>query len=129
MIGLSAPQLGHSVRLIAYQIQDKALIKERNLSKHVPLTFLVNPKIISKSGIKGELVEREWCESMPQYSGLVKRAEAIHVHALDLEGKLVDKKYSGLLARIIQHEMDHLEGINFTDIMEKKSLQHDSLIK
>lgn len=125
VMGLSAPQIGDLERIIAFEIKDKKTLRDRGLEKPVPLTFLVNPKIISRFG--EEIIEREWCESIPLYSALVKRQQSIHVTALDLEGNKVDRKYSGLLARIIQHEIDHLDGVCFVDKMEKKSLLHDSL--
>jgi peptide deformylase len=68
--------------------------------------------------------EYEFCISVPTYSGLVRRANQIHIKALDIEGKVVDRKYSGFLARVIQHEMDHLEGTTFVDKMEPKSIRH-----
>jgi peptide deformylase len=60
---------------------------------------------------------------------VVKRPSSIHVKALDIDGKLVDRQYTGLLARIIQHEIDHLDGISFVDRVEKQTLRHDQYLE
>jgi peptide deformylase len=126
VIGMAAPQVGIPMRLIAYQIKDDLLLKEHNLSKPVELTFLVNPVITSSTGSEAGY---EFCESIPQYSGVVKRNQKITVDALDLDGNLIkNKKYEGLLARVIQHEVDHLEGRCFVDVMERGSFRHDKYL-
>jgi peptide deformylase len=122
VIGLSAPQVGYSSRIIAYQVSDPKLVLTEKLEP-VPLTFLINPEI-QKTGNKIQH-QYEFCESIPNYSGLVPRNTSINVKALDLDGNLVNRTYNGFLARIIQHEIDHLDGICFIDKMEKKSLRHD----
>ncbi|KAJ3301503.1 hypothetical protein HDV03_000718 [Kappamyces sp. JEL0829] len=128
VIGLSANQLGHSVRMIAYQIKDPQTLKEKGLKEPVPLTFLVNPHIVSTTGPETAVAEYEFCESVPLYSGVVKRPLTIHVQALDLEGRKVDRKYTGFVARVIQHEIDHLDGICFVDRVEKQTLRHDAYL-
>ena len=126
VIGLAAPQVGYSMRVIAYQIKDELLLKEQKLAKPVDLTFLVNPVIKSSAGSE---LNYEFCESIPQYSGIVKRHQSITVDALDLDGNLVkSKKYEGLLARVIQHEIDHLNGRCFVDVMETGSFRHDKYL-
>ncbi|KAI8899770.1 peptide deformylase [Globomyces pollinis-pini] len=127
LLGFAAPQMGHSIRLIAYQIQDESSMKESNVDKKIPLTFLINPMltVLDKRPESKWNLEYEFCESIPSYSGLVRRPDSIHIKALDVNGNLVDRKYSGLLARIIQHEVDHLNGICFIDKMEPASFRHD----
>lgn len=86
VIGLAAPQVGHSFRLIAYQLQDQEVLKSNGIQNMVPLTFLVNPvlKVVDNT----EKAEYEFCESIPSYSGIVRRPLAIHVSALDLNGNV-----------------------------------------
>jgi peptide deformylase len=74
---------------------------------------LVNPEIIRRSEA---LVEgKEGCLSMPGWYGLVERAEWIEVKALNEHGKKINLQVDGLLARIFQHEIDHLNGVLFVD--------------
>jgi peptide deformylase len=125
VVGLSAPQVGHSVRIIGYQIKDKQLIQENNLEAAIPPTYLINPEmtIIDKNADKWK-AEYEFCISIPTYSGLVRRSNHIQVKAYNENGKLIDQEFKGFFARVIQHEMDHLEGMTFVDRMEPKSFRH-----
>lgn len=98
-VGLAAPQVGISKRVIVVDIGD-GLFK------------LVNPEIISSSGIQDG---PEGCLSVPNIVGNVKRCEHIKVKALNENGDEVVIDASGYLARAFQHEIDHLNGIIFTD--------------
>jgi len=80
---------------------------------------LINPKIVSA---KGEQLGVEGCLSVPGLQGEVKRAEEIVVKGTDLSGKSVKIKVQGLLARVFQHEVDHLNGTLFIDRAEPDSL-------
>lgn len=126
VIGLSAPQLGYSLQIIAFQIKDKQLIKEQKLKHDIPLTFLINPKIeVLKMA---ETEEFEFCESLPDYSALVRRPSMIKVEAIGIDGQHLSQIFNGLVSRIIQHEVDHLNGILYTDKMVSKSLRHDCYV-
>lgn len=103
-IGLAAPQVGVSRRLIVIAFQKE------------PLT-LFNPEI-SKKSFKKEAAE-EGCLSLPGVFGLVKRHHKISVAALDKFGKKINFAAEGMLARVIQHEVDHLNGILFIDKIKK----------
>lgn len=103
-IGLAAPQVGFSVRLILIALGNK-------------LMALINPEIINFSWRK-EVLE-EGCLSVPQKFGPVKRAKIIKVKALDENGKIIKFKAKDLFARVIQHEVDHLNGILFIDRAKK----------
>jgi peptide deformylase len=105
-IGIAAPQVGESIRLVIINQKDKPLI-------------MINPRIITKS-IRTEIAE-EGCLSVPGVFGMVKRAKKIKATALDASGKQYVLKAEGLLARVIQHEVDHLNGILFIDKMIKKT--------
>ena len=99
-IGLAAPQVGASKRLIAVFLKDK------------PEVFL-NPKILRKSR-KTNIIE-EGCLSFPGLFLKIKRAKDIDLEYLNLNGERIKMKVEGLLARVFQHEIDHLDGILFID--------------
>jgi len=104
-IGLAAPQVGVSSRLV---IIDNSLGKGRS-----PLV-MINPRIISS---EGSAVQEEGCLSLPETYGQVKRAQVIEVAYIDPSGKEVRMVAEDLLARVIQHEIDHLHGLLFIDRM------------
>ncbi|MFH0779538.1 MAG: peptide deformylase [Parcubacteria group bacterium] len=103
-IGLAGPQIGELLSVIAVQHKDEAIV-------------LINPKICGKSF--GKIVMEEGCLSVPGVFGLVKRPKSIRVKAFNQEGKAVDFKADSILARVIQHEVDHLDGILFIDKLQK----------
>ncbi|MBI2846332.1 MAG: peptide deformylase [Chloroflexi bacterium] len=109
-VGLAANQVGVLLRLIVIQIPEQD-----------PLV-LVNPKIVKRSG---ERIIPEGCLSIPGYRGEVKRSERVLARALDLDGKEVRIKADELLAQAIEHEIDHLDGILYTDRLESL----DKLVK
>jgi len=101
-VGLAAPQVGVSKRLVMVDVGDGQ-----------GLQVLINPKIIKK---EGELEEGlEGCLSVPGIWGDVKRQLKITVKALNRKGKGITFESAGFRARAIQHELDHLDGILFTD--------------
>ena len=100
-VGLAAPQIGESIRVLVAEYEDE----------HVAL---VNPEILKKSD--EILLGTEGCLSIPGVVGEdVPRAAAVTVKARDPKGKEVRIKAEGWFARILQHEIDHLDGILFTD--------------
>jgi peptide deformylase len=109
-IGLAAPQVGELKRVIVIHP-----IKERSLeekSKKIPQVF-INPEIIKRS--KETLVDEEGCLSFPGLFLKIKRAKEVEIEALDKYGEQVQIKAEGLPARVLQHEIDHLDGILFID--------------
>lgn len=101
-VGLAAPQIGISKRVIVIDPHDESS----------GLLQLVNPEIVSQEGwVKGP----EGCLSIPGYQGEVYRYEKIRVVALDRNGHKVWIDAEGFLARIFQHEIDHLDGVLYTD--------------
>jgi peptide deformylase len=81
---------------------------------------MINPKITERS--KETILREEACISLPNCTGMVKRHKAITIEFLDIQGKKQNKKYKEFNAVIIQHEIDHLDGILFMDkIVKKKS--------
>jgi peptide deformylase len=101
-IGLAAPQIGKSIRLCIIDLEHMGL----------PPFTLVNPKITRKSFKKIEM--EEGCLSIPGIFGVVKRPAKITVEAQNLDGEKHKFQADGMLARVIQHEVDHLDGILFT---------------
>ncbi|MGO9016138.1 MAG: peptide deformylase [Dissulfurispiraceae bacterium] len=105
-VGLAAPQVGVSKRLIVIDVSTR---EEKS-----PLIVLVNPQIIEADGF----VEfEEGCLSVPEYITLITRAERTVVKGLDRKGAPVEIEGTGLLARALQHEIDHLDGVLFIDRM------------
>eukprot|EP00842_Homolaphlyctis_polyrhiza_P005712 jgi/Hompol1/6141/HPOL_000510-RA len=130
VLGLAASQVGHPIRLIAFQITDSQTLREKHIDKPVPRTFIVNPEmtILDKTPPEQWPIDYEFCESIPGYSGLVRRANHIYVKGLDLEGKPMIMSVKGFVARVVQHEMDHLNGELFVDKMERQSFRHDDYV-
>ena len=105
-IGLAAPQVGRSIRLI---VVDVTTGQDAPREPHI----LFNPKVVEKDGAS---VAEEGCLSIPGVWADVERPEKITVEALEKDGKpLVLKDIDGMFARCIQHEIDHLDGVLFVD--------------
>lgn len=98
-VGLAAPQVGISKRMFAAQ------------TAKGPRVF-INPKILKKSGREAA---EEGCLSLPKVWLKVKRAKEIVITAIDINGKKIETKAGGIFARILQHEIDHLNGILIID--------------
>lgn len=102
-IGLAAPQIGESLRLIVIDPQEEG----------VAPFVVINPRIVSFS----EELDRaeEGCLSLPGLREVVERPLQVAVEGLDREGKPTRIEADGLVARILQHEVDHIDGIMFLD--------------
>lgn len=103
-IGLAAPQIGVGKRVI---VADISPVEEQSR----PLA-LVNPEIVRKEGQEEGM---EGCLSVPGVEGTVCRAASVTVRGMNESGDPVTMEVSGLLARVLQHEIDHLDGILFID--------------
>jgi peptide deformylase len=110
-VGLAAPQVGVSQRIIVVETPD-----DESEPGSGRLYVLINPEIIKTSPELEE--DQEGCLSIPSYAGLIKRHSAITVKGLNRGGKEVRIKATGFLARVFQHEIDHLDGVLFTDRLE-----------
>ncbi|AQS55555.1 MAG: peptide deformylase [Novibacillus thermophilus] len=102
-VGLAAPQIGVSKRVVVIDVGDG-------------LIELVNPEIVET---KGEQIGPEGCLSIPNVVGEVKRANYCRVKAQDRNGNPVEYEGEAFLARALQHEVDHLNGVLFIDIAER----------
>lgn len=104
-LGLAAPQIGRSLRLFVYDLKEGD-----DHPRHTGV--LINPEFVSKSGTQtGE----EGCLSVSDYRTQVARANKVAVRGLDRNGKEITVEGEGLMARLLQHEMDHLDGMVFVD--------------
>ncbi len=112
-IGLAAPQVSVSKQVIVVELPEE--YKEVEPLSGKPLVF-INPEIIKSS--REEVSGEEGCLSIPGYVGEVWRSKWIVVRALDKNGKKFRLKAKDLLARVIQHEIDHLHGVLYIDRIE-----------
>lgn len=107
-VGLAAPQVGVSKRFIVVTDHDRTFT-------------LINPEIVAYSEHK--VPEVEGCLSIPGVQGEVQRPEKVVVRATDIDGKQIEIKTGGLLARVFQHEIDHLNGIVYLDRTEPSTME------
>jgi len=110
-VGLAAPQIGLSIRLIVIDAAEMEIEDDPSLKDFRKV--LINPLIIEKSGEKW--VFNEGCLSLPAIREDVERHSVIKIRYYDENFNLHEEVYDGVKARIIQHEYDHLEGILFVD--------------
>jgi peptide deformylase len=101
-VGLAAPQVGRSTRLLVYDVGEGGVA-------------LANPKLFDEWG---EEIGEEGCLSLPGLYYPLRRFQRVGAEAFDLEGKAVTIEADGLLARVLQHEVDHLDGVLFVDRLE-----------
>lgn len=197
VVGLAAPQIGHNIRVIAYEIKTASVKTAMTINplgikdtKAVPLTFIINPSYTPLTELYGERyktqntqhehkphtipitlqqqrhqqhdhhsteqpakpnvlaetntqsdtaggqnlpelsrsafsLDYESCECVPTYNAVVRRCDQILVKGYDINGKKLSFFSEGLESRIIQHEVDHLDGVLFTDKMEGTTLRHE----
>lgn len=109
-VGISAPQVYQPVRLFIMASHPNARYPQAPLMEP---TAIINPKIVSHS----KSTEKDWegCLSVPGIRALIPRWTDIRVSYVNQKGDMISTKYSGFLARIFQHELDHLNGIVFLD--------------
>ncbi len=105
-VGLAAPQVGLLQQIIVLEVSQN---KRYPQAANIKLDVLINPRIINSS--EQEEFAWEGCLSLPNLRGRIARSTHITYQAFDAEGKLSKKSVSGFHARIIQHEIDHLNGI------------------
>jgi peptide deformylase len=109
-VGLAAPQIGVNKRILVHDshASDPEYDKEER-----EITALINPEIIASYG--SFISEDEGCLSVVEYRASVKRYERVTVRALNIDGKQMEFDAEGILSVIMQHEIDHLDGILFID--------------
>ena len=110
-VGLAAPQIGVNRRILVYDTHAADPETEDDTRE---FTALINPEIIAKSQ-ETFISENEGCLSVVDFRSDVKRHERVTVRAMNIDGKKLEFDADGLLAVIMQHEIDHLDGILFID--------------
>lgn len=124
-VGLAAPQVGVGVRLVV--VEDRAEYQagipaeELAARERKPVGFhvLINPRLVVEDPTPMEY--HEGCLSVSGYAALVRRARGVRVEALDENGSPISISAQGWYARILQHEVDHLDGTLYVDRMEARS--------
>ncbi len=114
-IGLAAPQVGVMLRMITVEVPDDYYEEGAPGASLI----LLNPEIVKATGRQED--PPEGCLSIPHWVGQVPRAAKIVVKARDLDFREIRIRADGMVARALQHEIDHLDGILFTDRVEDKS--------
>lgn len=104
--GLAAPQIGVNQRIVVFGFEHNPRYPQ---APEIPLTVLINPQITALSDQKEE--QWEGCLSVPDMRGLVPRYTHIHYAGFNQKGEAVSREVSGFHARVVQHEVDHLDGI------------------
>jgi len=112
-LGLAAPQVSVLYHIIGIDVGEGFLT-------------IINPRLVHKAG---EQVGIGGCLSIPGFEGEVKRAHKVIVEGLDIAGESIKVEGEGLLARALQHEIDHLNGILFIDRAEESTLRKISSTK
>jgi len=128
-VGLAAPQIGKALRLFIVDGKPMDESEEGGEDTRDFKKIFINPRIIQQEG--EEWAFEEGCLSIPGIREEVWREETILLHYQDENGTVHEEKFSGIKARIIQHEYDHIEGILFTDHVKgiKKQLLKGKLNK
>ncbi|MCP3101671.1 peptide deformylase [Myxococcus sp. K15C18031901] len=124
-VGLAAPQVGVGVRLVVVEdrAEYQAGVPPADLAARerspVPFHVLINPRLVVEDATPAEF--HEGCLSVTGFTALVARARSVRVEALDERGQPVTVRGTGWYARILQHELDHLDGTLYLDRMETRS--------
>ncbi len=108
-VGLAAPQVGVSLRVIVLQMPEEEPIA------------IINPKIVKRAG---EQEVNEGCLSIPGYFGEMKRSASVTVKGQDRQGKAIRLKATGLMAEVLEHEIDHLNGTLYLHHLESQDKLH-----
>ncbi|HEY2071287.1 MAG TPA: peptide deformylase [Rhizomicrobium sp.] len=118
--GLAAPQVHVPLRIVIFQApgerSDPGLAEDERFDHTAPLTVLINPEI----QVLGPEKEAGWegCLSVPGLRGVVARSAHIRYAGFDLEGRRIERVARGFHARVVQHEVDHLDGILYPQRMD-----------
>lgn len=112
-VGLAAPQIGLDKRMTAVYIEDED-------GNTVHDYMLINPKVKSHSVTETYLPAGEGCLSVDEsHPGLVHRHQRVKIKALDIDGNEIELKLNGMPAVVLQHELDHLDGVLFYDRIDR----------
>lgn len=120
-VGLAAPQVDVRKKIAIIYIPESASLLREDVRTY-PIHTIINPEYspITEDGIAADF---EGCYSVKSVYGKVKRYKSINLKYQDEEGNSIEKKVSGFYARVLQHEIDHLNGILITDRLTPKCIQ------
>ena len=104
--GLAAPQIGENVRVVIFEVDDNPRYPDR---EPIPFTVLINPDLTPVSA--EQVDDWEGCLSVPGMRGLVPRYPVLRYTGYDQFGTFIDRTVDGFHARVVQHEVDHLDGV------------------
>jgi len=127
---MAAPQIGQNVRMFVSEVRKTKLRKKQSVKNIDELRVYINPEVVWSS--KDKVSGWEGCGSVAfaNLFGKVKRSKKVVVRALDGDGNEFTIKADNLLARVIQHEVDHLNGVIFTDTADLKTfMSQDEYLK
>ena len=111
-VGLAAPQVGILRRVVVIDVTED----------HSGLKEMVNPEILERSGSQ---TGREGCRSVPERQGIVTRPMKVKVRYQDRHGKLMELETEGFEARAVCHELDHLDGVLYVDVMDRELTEEE----
>jgi peptide deformylase len=123
-IGLAAIQVGVPRRLVTLDVAAKESAEANGETVREPM-FLINPEILWRSDETS--IYEEGCLSIPEYYAEVERPAKVRFAYLDREGKRQEREAEGILATCVQHEIDHLDGKLFIDLLSK--LKRDMVVR
>ncbi|XP_020906381.1 peptide deformylase, mitochondrial [Exaiptasia diaphana] len=132
-VGIAAPQIGESLQVFAMEFPEKNLhaLRKRGIKEEIlqamelsafPLKIFINPEFQVVDSTVTEFPEG--CVSIPGFKGIVPRYRAVELQATDVDGKEISWKVYGWPARIIQHEIDHLNGTLYIDKMKPETFEN-----
>jgi len=110
--GLAAPQIGVSARVVVIEVRKTDVFPDR---PETPLVEMVNPVVVDRSS--SQVAGWEGCFSVPGIMGVVPRSSSVAVSFAGRDGHRVTAEFTGYAARVVQHEVDHLDGVEFVDRM------------
>jgi len=123
-VGLAANQVGYHVKVIVYHVPEAVRSYREDALEEVPLSVLINPSYtpIEEDGI---FADWEGCFSVAEKIGKVKRYKSIHYQGQTPTGETIKAKANGFLARVLQHEIDHINGFLIIDRLTPSCIQGD----
>jgi peptide deformylase len=114
-VGLAATQVGKPWRIITFHISELVRTRRKRVRELVPATILINPSYTPLTSEK--VTDWEGCFSIPEMMGEVPRFHKIHYEGYTIDGEKVSREAEGFLARVIQHEIGHLNGELYKDLV------------
>ena len=125
LVGLAAPQVGEAIHMMVLDFTHSRRPSTLTQSgKQIPVESIM-PLVLLNAAVEGEpeiIADYEFCGSLPGIKATIPRSATARVMGRTLEGEHIEFKAGGLLARVVQHEVDHLDGILFIDRMSAADL-------